>query len=259
VSHPIDPALLASAYGQLLGLLVEAPEIDAFLDEMVRLAAAVVTPTAACGMTVRRDGQPFSVATSNDMAAQVDEIQYGTDEGPCLDALRSGTVVQVDDLGQEERWDRYRPHAIAHGVVSSLSVPLTLERETVGALNLYSATPAAFAGAYREHAEAFAARSAAALTVLLRQVRQGEVQHQLANAMVSSSVIDQAVGVLMGQERCTAGAAFDLLRKASQHRNRKLRDIAADIITKVSGEPPQPRPPFRTAPRNSSNGRRPDR
>src|SRR5687767_12133691 len=96
--HPVDPAVLASAYGHLLGLLVEAPDIDAFLDEMVRLAADVVTPAAACGITVRRDGQPFSVATSNDLAAQVDEIQYGTDQGPCLDALRTGTVVQTDDL-----------------------------------------------------------------------------------------------------------------------------------------------------------------
>ena len=68
--------------------------------------------------------------------------------------------------------------------------------------------------------------------------------------MVSSSVIDQAIGILMGQQRCTASVAFDLLRQASQHRNRKLRDIAAEIITNVSGEPPQPRPSFRTNPAN---------
>jgi hypothetical protein len=64
--------------------------------------------------------------------------------------------------------------------------------------------------------------------------------------MVSSSIIDQAIGILMAQQRCTAAIAFDLLRRASQNRNRKLRDIAADIITKVSGAPPQPRPGFKT-------------
>jgi GAF domain-containing protein len=251
--------VLASAYGQLLGLLVEAPDIDAFLDKMVRLAADVVTPAAACGVTICRDGQPFTPATSNDLAAQVDEIQYAADEGPCLDALRTGTVVQVDDLTQDERWDSYRPHAIAHGVVSSLSLPLAVDGETLGALNLYSAAPAAFAGQLCIHAAAFAERSAAALTVTLRQVHQAQVQHQLADAMVSSSVIDQAIGILMGQQRCTAGAAFDLLRQASQHRNRKLRDIAADIITNVSGQPPQPRPPFRTTPSQPAGGRREDR
>ncbi len=248
MSHQSDPTVLASAYGQLLGLLVEAPDIDAFLDKMVRLAADVVTPTVACGVTVRRDGHPFTPATSHNLAAQVDEIQYETDEGPCLDALRTGTVVQVDDLTLEERWDSYRSHALAHGVVSSLSLPLSVEGEMLGALNLYSATPAAFAGQPGIHAAAFAERSAAALTVTLRQAHHARVQHQLADAMVSSSVIDQAIGILMAQQRCTATTAFDLLRQASQHRNRKLRDVAADIITNVSGEPPQPRPGFRANP-----------
>jgi GAF domain-containing protein len=250
VLHLSNPTMLASAYGQLLGLLVEAPEIDAVLEKMVGLAAEVVTPAVACGVTVRRDGQPFTAATSNVLAARVDEIQYVCDEGPCLDALRQGVVVQVDDLSDEVRWDSYRPSAVAHGVRSSLSLPLRVEGEILGALNLYSVTPAVFGGPHRECAEAFADKSAAALTVSLRQVRQARVQHQLAEAMVSSSVIDHAVGILMGRHRCTATAAFDMLRKASQHRNRKLREIAAELVTTVSGAPPQPRPGFRTDPAN---------
>jgi len=240
-----DPAVLASAYGQLLGLLVEAPEIDAILEKMVGLAAEVVTPAVACGVTVRRDGQPFTAAMTGELAARVDQIQYVSDQGPCLDALRHGDVVQVDDLRHEVRWDSYRPQAVAHGVRSSLSLPLTVEGETLGALNLYSVTPSVFGGSHRESAEAFADKSAAALTVSLRQVRQARVQNQLAEAMVSSSVIDHAIGILMGQQRCTATAAFDMLRKASQHRNRKLREIAAELVTRVSGAPPQPRPGFR--------------
>jgi GAF domain-containing protein len=237
--------LLASAYGQLLGLLVQAPAIDAVLDRMVRLASEVVDPAAACGLTVRRDGQPFTVACTNDLAATVDEIQYGSDEGPCLDALRSGTVIHVDDLAADDRWHNYRPHAVAHGVGSSLSLPLRVEGENLGALNLYALVRGAFSEVHRAHAEAFAVQSAAALTVSLRQVRQAAIQHQMADAMVSSSVIDQAIGILMAQQRCTAEAAFDLLRQTSQHRNRKLRDIAAEIVAKVSGEPPQPRRRFR--------------
>jgi AmiR/NasT family two-component response regulator len=84
------------------------------------------------------------------------------------------------------------------------------------------------------------------LTVSLRQVRHAAIQLQMAEAMVSSSVIDQAIGILMAQQRCTAEAAFELLRQASQRRNRKLRDIAAEIVTKVSGELPQPRRRFGT-------------
>jgi GAF domain-containing protein len=162
--------------------------------------------------------------------------------------MRSGGVVQVDDLSQDERWDSYRPHAVTNGVMSSLSLPLKVDGESLGALNLYSATPAAFAGQQRAQAQEFAAQCAAALTLSLRQLRQLQVQNQLAEALVSNSVIDQAIGILMSQQRCTAATAFDLLRQASQNRNRKLRDIAADIITNVSGQPPQPRPGFNTNP-----------
>jgi GAF domain-containing protein len=244
VAHHSDPAVLASAYGQLLGLLVQAPEIDAVLTKMVHLAAEVVTPVAACGVTVRRDGQPFTAASTGGLAGIVDEIQYGTDEGPCLDALRGGIVVHVHDLAADDRWDAYRPRAVATGVASSLSLPLSVEGEVLGALNLYAQAAGTFSGPRREYAEAFADRSAAALTVSLRQIRQAQIQHQMAEAMVSSSLIDQAIGILMGQQRCSAGAAFDLLRQASQHRNRKLREVAAEIVAKVGGQPPEPRRRF---------------
>ena len=245
MSEISNPSSLDSAAGQLLGLLVESPDLDAFLDKIVHLAAEVVKPAAACGLTVRRDGQPYSAATSNQLAAQVDQLQYDSDEGPCLHALRSGTVVEIYDLSQDDRWPDYRPHALAHGIGSSLSLPLIVESESLGALNLYSTTAAAFAGPQRQQAETFAHQCSAALAVSLRQLRQAAVQQQLAEAMVSTSVIDQAIGILMSQQRCTASTAFDLLRQASQNRNRKLRDVAGDIISSVSGEPPQPRRSFK--------------
>ena len=240
------PPELTSANGQLLNLLIGAPNLDEFLNQVVTLVARVVTPAAACGLTTHRDGQPFTVAHSNELAAQVDEAQYGADEGPCLDALHSGQIVAVDDLATDERWARYRPHALARGVASSLSLPLPVDGQTVGALNLYSTEVRAFTGPARTHAEAFAGQCSAALTLILRQSAQSRVQQQLAAALASRSVIDQAIGILMGQQRCTATEAFELLRRTSQHRNRKLRDLAGDLITGVSGQAPHPPPDFCT-------------
>jgi len=68
-----------------------------------------VVPPAACGITFRRDGQPFTVATSDDLAAQVDEIQYVSDQGPCLDAMYDQHTVRVSDMAHEQRWPRFRP------------------------------------------------------------------------------------------------------------------------------------------------------
>jgi GAF domain-containing protein len=230
----------------LVTLLVDAPQLDGFLGQVVRLAAEVVTPAAAGGITFDRDGRPVTVATSAPLAAAVDEVQYGADEGPCLHALRRGEVVQIDDLAAERRWPAYLAFAHAQGVASSLSLPLRVGDRTVGALNLYANEPGAFTGAVRRHAEAFAVQCGAALTVALRQSDQAVLHRQLAEAMTARSIIDQALGIVMAQQRCSAEQAFDLLRQASQHRNRKLREIAAEIVTKISGGPPRPPAPFRT-------------
>ncbi|SIR30336.1 GAF and ANTAR domain-containing protein [Micromonospora avicenniae] len=235
---------LAPAYGRLLALLADSPHVDVFLDQVVRVAVEVVSPAVGCGMTVRRDGPAFTVAASNELAAQADEIQYGADEGPCLHALHSGQIVEVPDLRRDERWRRYREHALKLGIVSSLSLPMTIDGETLGALNLYATEPNAFDDRARRRAVAFAEQGTAALAVILRQAEQALVHRQLTDAMASRSVIDQALGVVMGQQRCTATEAFALLRQASQHRNRKLRDVAAEIITQVTGETPQPASEF---------------
>jgi AmiR/NasT family two-component response regulator len=94
----------------------------------------------------------------------------------------------------------------------------------------------------------FAGHCAAALALSLRQADQAQVQLQLREAMASRTVIDQAMGILMAQQRCTADEAFETLRAASQHRNRKLRGVAADIIIRVSGQPPRSAGPFQIGP-----------
>jgi hypothetical protein len=67
---------------------------------------------------------------------------------------------------------------------------------------------------------------------------QAEMSENLRGALASRAVIDQALGIVMGQNRCTADEAFDTLRTISQNRNVKLSDVAAQVITAVSGQPP---------------------
>lgn len=77
-----------------------------------------------------------------------------------------------------------------------------------------------------------------------RHKKDGMLLDQLEAALESRTVIDQALGVIMSQQRCTAVAAFDVLRRQSQNSNRKLRDVATDLIHHVSGQPPTPGRPF---------------
>lgn len=235
-----EPTSAHATPAELLQLLAEAPDLDVFLDRLVRLAVRAVPAALACGITLRRDGQPFTVASSDAFAAQIDEIQYDTDEGPCLHALRTGRTVQIDDLAAERRWERFGPAALAHGMVSSLSLPLTVDGHVAAALNLYARSPRAFSAADADMARALAAQCTAALEVSLHRTDQALLREQLGAALRSRAVIDQALGILMAQQRCTAREAFELLRQASQHRNRKLREVAADVVTAVTGRAPEP-------------------
>jgi GAF domain-containing protein len=245
---------LVEAFGALQSLLLRTQSVTDFLVELARLAAGVVEPPASCGITVRRDGQPLTMASSDERAEQVDEVQYGAGSGPCLDTLDSGAVIDVPDLRAETRWPEYRVRALEQGVRSSLSLPLAVDGSTVGAMNLYGFASRAFTPAVRQQAETFAAQAAAGLTLVLRNALHAEESEQLEQALVFRTIIDQALGILMAQQRCPADEAFALLRAQSQNNNRKLRDVAADLITRITGQPPVPGASFV---RQSSRSRAP--
>jgi GAF domain-containing protein len=186
----------------------------------------------------------MTVASSDRRASLVDEIQYGHDEGPCLRALATGQVVLVDDLADDDRWGGYRMPALGHGVRSSLSLPLRADDALIGALNLYATGPRAFGPAEQLLGRRFAEEASRALELAVRLAERSELSAHLQAALASRAVIDQALGIIIGQNRCTVDEAFELLRSISQNRNVKLRDIAAEMVTAVSGQPPTDTPRF---------------
>lgn len=224
--------------------MLDGPDVSRFLQHAAELATAIVVPPAACGITLRRADEVTTVAHSGELALQADEIQYGRGQGPCLESMHTATIVHVPDLAADERWPAYRSHALAHGVRSSLSLPLMVDGYPVGALNLYTTATHEFDGAEVAHASAFAAQAAIALTIVLRHADQVALEDQLRETLATRAVIDQALGIVMGQRGCTASDAFAVLREASQHRNRKLHEIAAELIETITGQPPQPPRPF---------------
>lgn len=240
---------------ELQQVLLDTGDFTEFLDEVVRYAVDTVTPAMACGLTVERDGKPLTVASSDGFARGLDEVQYGHDEGPCLSAMRTGTTVIISDLAADDRWGDYQPDALAHGMAASLSIALNAGPDMRGALNLYAAEPEVFDAAWQQQAENLAEEASRALRLAIRLSDQVQLTQHLETAMASRSVIDQALGIIMGQNRCTATDAFTILRRASNHRNIKLCDIAQEIVTRVSGEPPPAKTDLSTDRPNLNNVR----
>lgn len=234
---------LADAYAELQNLLLDSPDVAEFLQQLAVVAASLV-PDTSCGVTTRRDHQVLTVASSDDFAMRLDEVQYHRGQGPCLHSLHTTEVVEIGDLASDDRWPDYRIRALAEGVASSYSVPLTIGGSTVGALNLYSRVPHAFADADRRQIRLFVRQAGVALALLLRHSQHVTLDSELQEAITTRSVIDQALGIIMGQRRVTSMDAFDLLRETSQQSNRKLVEVAAELIATVTGRPPQAPRPF---------------
>jgi ANTAR domain-containing protein len=153
------------------------------------------------------------------------QYQFG---GPCVDAtLETVDQVHADDLSTEARWPEFTAAALAETPVRSmLSSRLYISaEEPFGALNLYAHTPRAFDADAARTARVLVAHVAPALAL----VRERDKTAHLQRALESSREIGVAIGVLMTRHNVTREQAFDMLRVASQHSQRKLFDIAAEV------------------------------
>ena len=166
-----DASNLTTAYSGLQDLLRDCPDVVGFLQQFAALSADLV-PRTSCGVTVRRDHQSATVASSDEFAMLLGEIQHRHGQGPCLQALRTGERVKVPDLATDDRWGEYRLHALAAGVRSSVSLPLTVNDAAVGAVSLYSRARNSFGKKDIRRAESLALQAADALALLLRHARR---------------------------------------------------------------------------------------
>ncbi|MFC0623686.1 GAF and ANTAR domain-containing protein [Kribbella deserti] len=248
---------LTTTLRSLESVLLSGPSLEDFLLTLAGSAARLVEPSASSGITTYYDGNPRTLVTSDRRAAQVDELQYETGLGPCLHCLATGEIVDVPDLSTDPRWGDYGKRAVEMGVQCSLSVPLMVDGHTVAALNIYGYDqPRSIGPEQQQRALVLADQATSAIGFAVRFVKQTEMAEQLEQAMAARSVIDQAIGVLMGQQRCDANTAFELLRTHSQNNNQKLRDVAAGIITRITGHPPTAPAQFETGnPRDSLSRR----
>ena len=229
-----------SSLSELQALLLESDTLHHFLDRLAALTAQALPEGSSCGVTVRQNSRAITLAASDERARRIDQLQYDFDEGPCLETLATGKPHHIVDTATETRWPSFCPAAHQQGVRSCLGLPLTGPTGLMGGYNLYSMRPAAFTPDVRGQLEVFAGNAAGAVAVAMKLADQKQMSDDLHDALTSRAVIDQATGIIMAQQRCGAAAAFAILRRASQNRNVKLRQLAAEIVSQVSGKPPEP-------------------
>jgi GAF domain-containing protein len=119
-------------------------DLNDVLSEITRIARRAIPGPEAASITLIRGDKAFTAAYDGQMALDADELQYKRGYGPCVDAGLAGQVLRIDDMTTEARWPNYTREVTAHGIGSSLSVPLPFQGATLGALNTYASQPHAF-------------------------------------------------------------------------------------------------------------------
>lgn len=234
-----DATLVARIYVLLAG----ATSVEEFITELAGLAADEVDRGLSCGLAVCLTERPVSIASSDDLAAQLDEAQYAAGEGPGLDAIATGEPVEVDDLGSADRWREWCERGREEGLQKSLAVPLIAGDTTLGALNMYSTSAEQLTDADRDAISRFAAQAAGALAVATRLAEQVDLANHLESALHSRAVVDQATGIVMAERHCSADAALTVLGEEAQQSGARLRDVAADVVNRATGRGgPEPDP-----------------
>ncbi|HLK01929.1 MAG TPA: GAF and ANTAR domain-containing protein [Streptosporangiaceae bacterium] len=198
---------------------------------------ATLATSAACAVMMRPNGRLVTAACSDPLVEKIDQTQYQLGNGPCLHALRDVEVVSVSDTAAEGRWPEFQARAAQAGIRSCLSVPFGTAAKA--AVNFYSRTAGAFGEREMRRAAEFADEASGALAVAERLAALADTNVQLRASMATRTIIDTAIGIMIEREHRTREQAFDELKSASQNSNVKLRELAARIVSAVTGEPVQ--------------------
>ncbi|MBT2534376.1 GAF and ANTAR domain-containing protein [Arthrobacter sp. ISL-48] len=222
----------------LQDLVLGSPEVEGFLGDLAVYSAARLSDpgrTVSCGISVFRKKKTTTTASSSPCARLMDQLQHQYDDGPCLTVMRDTVPVLVPDLRLEKRWPAYVQAAKGLGILSVVGVPLPLEKPSQAVLNLYSEQPHAFSGQAIARAETFAGQASKGLQLALRLGQLQETRDDMKAAMKSRTVIDLATGAIMAKNRCSQNTAFKVLLHVSNTQNIKLNEVAARVVSDISG------------------------
>ncbi|WP_432560917.1 GAF and ANTAR domain-containing protein [Kineococcus sp. SYSU DK003] len=231
------PLALEAAHLQLGQIPLSQP-LSSVLKRVADLAVQCVPGADDVSVALLRGRRAHTVAFHGDLASTLDERQYAPGSGPCLTAAQSARVVRIGDTARDDAFPDFCELAVRRGVRSVVSVGLPASDRWQGSLTGYCCGEEADPRTAAE-VEAALVRFAQLVAVTLDNAaalaEAGDRAQNLHIAMQSRAVIEQAKGVLVARHRVDADRAFEMLTTMSQHRNRKVRDIAEELVTSAAG------------------------
>jgi GAF domain-containing protein len=204
--------------------------LEDLLTQVATYAVQAIPGADGAGLTLLEQDRSDTIVATAPFVTEIDDIQYGMNQGPCISAAREGHTVLSGSLGADPRWPRFGGQVARLGVHSVVSLPLIAPDGVVGAMNVYAHDKNVFDDRAAELGQIFAVPAAIAVhnAHVLAQTRR--LANQLQTALEIRGVIDQAVGILMSRSGGTEHEALERLRSLSQHEHRKLAEVSRQIV-----------------------------
>lgn len=228
------------ALDRSLSALREHGSSDQLLDALQQVLAATRELFSASGaglMLVDENAALCSVAATDEAGRRLEERQEQAGHGPCVDAVVLDRVTATWDLAEDGRWPQLVPELPEAGVRAVLGVPVRLNGVTVGALNVYRGQPRDWDASEIAALMSYGGLIEGVLRTALEAHHRTRLAEQLQHALDHRVVIERAVGVLMAQQRTDPVTAFDGLRRSARSSERKIVDVAEELLRSVSAGP----------------------
>ena len=227
-------ALLVRTMVELADSLVDDFDIVDLLATLAERCVDVLDVAAVGIMLAAPDGELLAMTSSDETMRTVELFELQSREGPCLDCYRSGQPVVNQDLTSlDGRWPRFARFAVEAGFLAADAIPMRLRGQVIGVLNLFRNQTGSLAVADVTVAQALADVATIAILQHRHAAGTAAVNDQLQIALDSRVLIEQAKGMIAEREQIPVGDAFVLLRAHARNHNRRLVEVAHDVIERV--------------------------
>jgi len=222
--------VLAETFLQLADTIVDDFDVHDVLTTLSGRCVELLDASATGVLLADVHGTLQVVAASSETAKLLEMLQLQNEEGPCLDAFRTGKPVTHSDLASTNPWPRFGRAATAGGFRSVHAFPMRLRDIVLGTLNLFMANPGPLSDADVAVAQAFAHAATIALLQDKAASDAQELTAQLQGALNSRIIIEQAKGTIAERDGIEMDEAFDRLRSYARTHSKKLADIAQAVV-----------------------------
>jgi len=224
---------LQNSLSSLSKLGMRGLNLERVLTRVAELAVQAIPGADGAGLTLLEESRSDTIVATAPFVREIDTIQYGIMQGPCVSAAAEGRTVMSGSLGGDRRWPQFGSRVARLGVHSAISLPLITSDGVLGAMNVYAHDKHVFDDRAAQLGEMYATPAAIAVQNAQVLAQTQRLTEQLRAALETRAVIDRAVGIMMSRSGIGEHEALDRLRALSQHEHRKLPQVAEQIVAEA--------------------------